>query len=89
LRPGIHLGIGRLLAANIPADTREDAIFEIVSHFSRGTALITAVDERDEVAQLNLIAGKRAKVSTAYWHSSTSSPARHCFREIRGCVAMS
>jgi len=66
LRAEIHLGIGRLLAANIPAETREEAIFEIVNQFSRGTALIIAPDERDQVAEFNLIAGKRAKVSTAY-----------------------
>jgi PAS domain S-box-containing protein len=66
LRAKVHLAIGRLLAANIPAEAREEAIFEIVNHFSRGTALITAPEERDQVAELNLIAGKRAKVSTAY-----------------------
>src|SRR5262249_13762784 len=36
------------------------------NHFSRGAALITAPDEREQVAELNLIAGKRAKVSAAY-----------------------
>jgi PAS domain S-box-containing protein len=66
LRAETHLRIGRLLAANIPSEAREDAIFEIVSHFSRGTALITALDERYQVAELNLIAGKRAQASTAY-----------------------
>ena len=66
LRAQVHLDIGRLLAAKIPAEAREEAIFEIVNHFSRGTALITAPDERDQVAELNLIAGKRAKMSAAY-----------------------
>jgi predicted ATPase len=66
LRAEAHLGIARLLAANIPAEAREEAIFEIVNHFSRGAALITAPDERDQVADLFLIAGKRAKASTAY-----------------------
>jgi PAS domain S-box-containing protein len=66
LRAEAHLGIGRLLAANIPAETREEAIFEIVNHLNRGAALITAPDEREQVAEFNLIAGKRAKASTAY-----------------------
>jgi PAS domain S-box-containing protein len=65
-RAEVHLDIGRLLAANIPEETREEAIFEIVNQFSRGAALITAPDEREQVAELNLIAGKRAKVSAAY-----------------------
>src|SRR6516165_4340621 len=66
LRAEAHLAIGRLLAANIPAETREEAIFEIVNHLNRGAALITAPDEREQVAELNLIAGKRAKASSAY-----------------------
>jgi len=66
LRAEAHLAIGRLLAANIPVETREEAIFEIVNHLNRGTALITAPDEREQVAELNLIAGKRAKASSAY-----------------------
>src|SRR5262249_12183829 len=66
LRAEAHLAIGRLLAANIPAERREEAIFEIVNHLNRGAALIEAPDERDRVAELNLIAGKRAKASSAY-----------------------
>jgi len=66
LRAETHLAIGRLLEANIPAEVREEAIFEIVNHLNRGAALITAPDERDRVAELNLIAGKRAKASAAY-----------------------
>src|SRR5262249_17797468 len=66
LRAEAHLTIGRLLEANIPAETREEAIFQIVNHLNRGAALITAPDEREQVAELNLIAGKRAKASSAY-----------------------
>jgi PAS domain S-box-containing protein len=33
---------------------------------NRGAALITARDEREQLAELNLIAGQRAKASTAY-----------------------
>src|SRR5262249_49955643 len=66
LRAEAHLGIGRLLAANIPAETREEAIFDIVNHLNRGAALITSPDEREQVAEFNLIAGKRAKASSAY-----------------------
>src|SRR5262249_42826802 len=65
-RAEAHLAIGRLLEANIPAETREEAIFEIVNHLNRGAALITTSDERDRVAELNLIAGRRAKASSAY-----------------------
>src|SRR5262245_28118392 len=71
LRAEAHLTIGRLLAANLPAEKREEAIFEIVNHLNRGAALITTPDERDQVAELNLIAGKRAKASAAYTSALT------------------
>jgi PAS domain S-box-containing protein len=66
LRAEAHLRIGRLLAAHTPAEKREEAIFEIVNQLDRGAALITAWDEREQLAELNLRAGKRAKASTAY-----------------------
>ena len=65
-RAAAHLRIGRLLAAHTPPEKREEAIFEIVNQLNRGAALINARDEREKLAELNLIAGKRAKASTAY-----------------------
>src|SRR5262245_35368793 len=66
LRAEAHLRIGRLLAARTPAEKREEAIFEIVNQLNRGAGLITSRDEREQLGELNLIAGKRAKGSTAY-----------------------
>ena len=65
-RAEAHLRIGTLLAAHTPPAKREEAIFEIVNQLNRGTHLITSMDEREGVADLNLVAGRRAKVSTAY-----------------------
>ncbi|MGA7810104.1 PAS domain S-box protein, partial [Bradyrhizobium sp.] len=65
-RARAHLRIGRLLTERTPTGPHEDAIFEIVSQFNRGAALITSREEREQVAHLNLVAGKRAKTSTAY-----------------------
>ena len=65
-RAEVHLRIGRLLAARTPADKREETIFEIVNQLNRGAALITSPDEREQLAELNLLAGQRAKVATAY-----------------------
>jgi PAS domain S-box-containing protein len=66
LRAAAHLRIGRLLAAHTAREKQEETIFEIVNQLNRGAALITARDEREQLAELNLIAGKRAKASTAY-----------------------
>ncbi|WP_439359986.1 trifunctional serine/threonine-protein kinase/ATP-binding protein/sensor histidine kinase [Bradyrhizobium sp. DASA03007] len=66
LRAEAHLRIGMLLAEHTPADKREEAIFEIVNQLNRGSHLIALVEDRERVAELNLIAGRRAKLSTAY-----------------------
>jgi PAS domain S-box-containing protein len=65
-RAEAHLRIGRLLHAHTPPEEREEAIFEIINQFNRGAELIVSEEERFQVAALNLIAGKRAKGSSAY-----------------------
>jgi PAS domain S-box-containing protein len=66
IRAETHLRIGRLLSARTQPEQREEVIFEIVGQLNRGAALITSVDERDQLAEYNLLAGQRAKSSTAY-----------------------
>jgi PAS domain S-box-containing protein len=61
-----HLRIGRLLASQTAAAEIEENIFEIVNQLSRGSALVTSAEERARIAELNLVAGRRAKVSAAY-----------------------
>ncbi|MBV8262487.1 MAG: AAA family ATPase, partial [Candidatus Eremiobacteraeota bacterium] len=65
-RAELHLRIGRLLLAHTPPEKRDEAIFEIVNQPNRAVDLITSRDERVQLAELNLIAGKRAKSSSAY-----------------------
>jgi predicted ATPase/signal transduction histidine kinase len=65
-RPAAHLRIGRVLASRTAPEDIEENIFEIANQLDRGAALIELRDECDQVAELNLIAGKRAKTSTAY-----------------------
>ncbi|MEB3341567.1 AAA family ATPase [Okeania sp.] len=61
-----HLKIGRLLLENIPENQRQERIFDIVNQLNYGVDLISDSTEREQLAELNLMAGKKAKVSTAY-----------------------
>jgi PAS domain S-box-containing protein len=65
-RATVHLRLGRLLAQHTPADKREEMIFEIVNQLNRGVELVPSIEERELVAELNLIAANRAKAATAY-----------------------
>jgi PAS domain S-box-containing protein len=65
-RAATHLRIGNLLVSHTPPEKLEERIFEIVNQLTRGVGLITSRKERERLAELNLIAAKRAKVSAAY-----------------------
>ena len=65
-RAELHLRIGRLLLAHTLPEGRDEIIFEILNQFNRSLALITSRDERELLAHLNLLAGKRAKNAAAY-----------------------
>ena len=65
-RAVLHLQIGRLLSAGTALEDSGENIFEIVNQLNRGAILITSQEERERVARFNLVAGKRAKTSTAY-----------------------
>jgi predicted ATPase/signal transduction histidine kinase/CheY-like chemotaxis protein len=62
----VHLKVGQLLLKNTQTEELEDNIFDIVNQLNIGAELITQQSEKDELARLNLIAGRKAKASTAY-----------------------
>jgi PAS domain S-box-containing protein len=66
LRAETHLRIGMLMASRTSPDKLEEGIFEIVNQLNRGSHLVTSIAEHERIAELNLIAGRRAKTSTAY-----------------------
>ncbi|RKP55995.1 trifunctional serine/threonine-protein kinase/ATP-binding protein/sensor histidine kinase [Pararobbsia silviterrae] len=65
-RAGAHWRIGQLLDAHMPEHRREEAVFDIVSQLNRGASLMTSRESRGRLAELNLLAGRRAKRSSAY-----------------------
>ncbi|MBV9734054.1 MAG: serine/threonine-protein kinase PknK, partial [Verrucomicrobia bacterium] len=65
-RAAIHLRIARLLVSRTPPEQMEQKIFEIVNQFNRSSGLIDSLNERERIAEFNLLAGIRAKKSTAY-----------------------
>ncbi|MEG3895399.1 MULTISPECIES: AAA family ATPase [unclassified Microcoleus] len=61
-----HLAIARLLRQNTPDAELEAKIFEIVNHWNSAIALLLDPVEKTNLAQLNLIAGTKAKAANAY-----------------------
>ncbi|MBE9213369.1 AAA family ATPase [Plectonema cf. radiosum LEGE 06105] len=61
-----HLKIGQLLLKQTPPELFSENILDIVNQLNVGVDLITEQSEKDELAKLNLMAGKKAKTATAY-----------------------
>ncbi|MEQ8385807.1 MAG: AAA family ATPase [Coleofasciculus sp. A1-SPW-01] len=66
IKKEIHLKVGHLLWKNTKSDELEEKIFDIVNQLNIGAELISEQTEKYELAQLNLMAGKKAKIATAY-----------------------
>jgi predicted ATPase len=60
----IHLKIGLLLLKSTPVVEREENIFEIVNHFNIAVEFIIDQAKRNELAEMSLIAGRKALVSS-------------------------
>lgn len=65
-KQAVHRQVGQLLQRNTPPDQQDENIFNIVNQLNLGLELIEHQPERNELAELNLIAGKKAKSSAAY-----------------------
>lgn len=62
----IHLKIGRELLKATPENELDEHVFTIVDQLNMSSELMTDEAERERLAKLNLIAGKKAKLSAAY-----------------------
>lgn len=61
-----HLKLGQLLLANTTPEQRKNQIFTVVKQLNFAIDLLDTQAQKDELAQLNLIAAQRAKYATAY-----------------------
>ena len=65
-RAAMHQLVGTYLLQNTPKPQLEEKIFDIVNQFNFGLELKKFRLEKNELAGLNLIAGRKAKASAAY-----------------------
>ncbi|MEM6453281.1 MAG: serine/threonine-protein kinase PknK, partial [Cyanobacteria bacterium P01_D01_bin.105] len=65
-RQQVHLQIGQRLLHHIPQAEQAERIFDIVGQLNISHSLLTGKGDREQLARLNLLAGQRAKQSTAY-----------------------
>jgi len=68
-RVGIHLRIARSLAA-LDEARRDERIFELVNHYNRAVGALESTEERRQLAELNLLASKRAMAAIAFQSAS-------------------
>ncbi len=65
-RMAVHLRIGRLmLESAATSEARDEGVFDIVNQFNLAAELIHDQDEKYRVAELNLLAGMKARAATA------------------------
>jgi len=65
-KQSVHQQVGQLLLKNTPDEQLEEKIFDIVNQLNFATELLTQQSQREELAQLNFMAGNKAKAAAAY-----------------------
>lgn len=65
-RPQVHLSVGRLMLAQRRLAPRDEDLFDVVSHLNLGAPLVESRAERLELARLNLDAGRKARLTSAF-----------------------
>ncbi|MGQ0503813.1 MAG: AAA family ATPase [Myxococcaceae bacterium] len=65
-RDGVRLRLGQLLLSNIPKARLSERIFEVVNQLNAGAAGMRAPEERQQLAELNLLAARKALAGVAF-----------------------
>lgn len=62
----VHYKIGRLMLENTTSTNRNERLFDILGHLNFSTSLIKDSEERQKLANLNLVAAQKAKAGMAF-----------------------
>lgn len=73
-RPEFHLAVGRRLLRNFSSHELDKHVFVVLNQMRRGSHLVTSQSEKNTMASLCLLAGKK------YVKASTFRPASICFK---------
>ncbi|MEM7347240.1 MAG: hypothetical protein AAF485_23625, partial [Chloroflexota bacterium] len=65
-RQQIHYNIGHLLLQHSSFEQHQEKLFDLANHLNQAHRLIDEEQEKIELAALNLAAGRKAKLATAY-----------------------
>ncbi len=65
-KKAVHLQIGRLLLEHMPDNNHEEQLFTVVDHLNIGAVLLNSLNKKLELADLNLRAGFKARMSSAF-----------------------
>ncbi|AFY84976.1 trifunctional serine/threonine-protein kinase/ATP-binding protein/sensor histidine kinase [Oscillatoria acuminata] len=65
-KSALHLIIGQYWLQRTSCDRRDEFLFEIVNQLNQGISPNNSPEDRENIAQLNLSAGQKAKRSSAY-----------------------
>ncbi|MGH1365095.1 MAG: trifunctional serine/threonine-protein kinase/ATP-binding protein/sensor histidine kinase [Calditrichia bacterium] len=62
----MHLKIGRRMLKGEAGIPEDDTLFDALTHINKGLRHVKHIDDRKRIAELNLLAGRRAIASVAY-----------------------
>ncbi|MCB0167944.1 MAG: serine/threonine-protein kinase PknK, partial [Anaerolineae bacterium] len=65
-KQAVHRRIGQLMLENTPATEIIEHVFDIVNQLNLGAPLITQPAAQKQLAELNLLAGRKAQAATAF-----------------------
>ena len=65
-RASVHLQIGRMFLENWSETIVQERVFDVVNQLNNGVELVDSKAEREELARLNCLAGRKALQATAF-----------------------